>query len=211
MPLINVGEKAPGFTVSDQSGQSHRLEDYRGRAVVLYFYPKDDTEDCTTEACAFNDGLKAMGKLNAVVLGMNAQDQKSHAKFAAKHAIEFPLLADEPGANGTPVACDAYGVWIEKSMYGKKYMGIARTTYVINGDGRVAARWDKVKVEGHAEEVMAFLKGEGASTAPAKAAKPAAAPKRRPIAPVKKNSTATSSKPTPTKKGVKKKSSAKAK
>ncbi len=159
MPLIEIGKKAPAFTLTDQSGTKHKLADYAGQPVVLYFYPKDDTSGCTKQACQFRDDLPKFDKLNAVVLGISPQDKKSKAKFAAKHDLNFPILADaNENAAGNPTVCDKYGVWVEKSMYGKQYMGAQRTTYLINKDGKVAHRWDKVKVPGHAEAVLKALK-----------------------------------------------------
>lgn len=149
MSLIEPGKKAPAFTLKDQSGKTHTLADYAGRPVVLYFYPKDDTPGCTTEACAFQDNLPKFGKSKAVVLGVSVLDEKSKAKFAAKHSLTFPLLADPDHA-----VIEKYGAWQEKSMYGRKYMGVARITYLIGPDGKVARRWDAVKVQGHAEDVL---------------------------------------------------------
>lgn len=158
MPLIDVGKKAPALALKDQDGNSHALKDYAGKPVVLFFYPKDDTSGCTMEACQFRDMLPDFSKLDAVVLGVSPQDEKSKAKFAAKHDLNFPLLADvKTDANGNPAICEKYGVWAEKSMYGKKYMGVQRTTYLIGPDGKVAQRWDKVKVPGHADAVLEAL------------------------------------------------------
>ena len=152
MPLIDEGKKAPAFSLEDQDGKTHRLKDYAGRPVVLYFYPKDDTPGCTTEACAFRDAQPDFSKVNAVVLGVSVLDSKSKAKFAAKHSLNFPLLADADHA-----VADAYGAWQEKSMYGRKYMGVARITYLIGPDGKVLKRWDKVSPSSHADEVLAQI------------------------------------------------------
>lgn len=149
MPLIEPGKKAPAFSLKDQAGKTHALADYAGRPVVLYFYPKDDTPGCTTEACAFQDNLQTFGRSKAVVLGVSVLDEKSKARFADKYSLTFPLLADPNHA-----VIEKYGVWQEKSMYGRKYMGVARVTYLIGADGKVARRWDGVKVNGHAEEVL---------------------------------------------------------
>jgi thioredoxin-dependent peroxiredoxin len=149
MPLIEPGKKAPAFSLKDQAGKTHALADYAGRPVVLYFYPKDDTPGCTTEACAFQDNLPKFGRSKAVVLGVSVLDEKSKAKFADKYSLTFPLLADPDHT-----VIEKYGVWQEKSMYGRKYMGVARVTYLIGTDGKVARRWDGVKVNGHAEEVL---------------------------------------------------------
>jgi thioredoxin-dependent peroxiredoxin len=148
MPLIDPGKKAPAFALKDQHGKAHRLADYAGKPVVLYFYPKDDTPGCTQETCDFEARLPALGKKEAVVFGVSILDEKSKAKFAAKHGITFPLLAD-----ADHVVAEKYGVWQEKSRYGRKYMGIARTTYLIGPDGKVVQRWDNVKVDGHADAV----------------------------------------------------------
>jgi len=153
MARIEVGKKAPAFSLKDQHGTAHKLSAYAGRPVVLYFYPKDDTSGCTKEACAFEESLPDFGKSEAVVLGVSILDEASKAKFAKKYGLTFPLLADADHA-----VCEKYGVWVEKSMYGRKYMGIARVTYLIGGDGKVARRWDDVKVEGHADEVLAAVR-----------------------------------------------------
>ncbi|MCC7178140.1 MAG: thioredoxin-dependent thiol peroxidase [Acidobacteria bacterium] len=149
MSLIDPGKKAPAFSLKDQSGKTHTLADYAGRPVVLYFYPKDDTPGCTAEACAFQDNLPKFGKSKAVVLGVSVLDEKSKAKFADKYSLTFPLLADPDHA-----IIEKYGAWQEKSMYGRKYMGVARMTYLIGPDGKVVQRWDAVKVKGHAEDVL---------------------------------------------------------
>jgi peroxiredoxin Q/BCP len=149
MPLIEPGKKAPAFTLPDQGGTMHTLSDYAGRPVVLYFYPKDDTPGCTKEACAFRDNLPKFAKGKAAVFGISVLDTTSKAKFAKKYDLTFPLLADEAHE-----VAEQYGAWQEKSMYGKKYMGVARITYLIGTDGKVARRWDAVKVDGHADEVL---------------------------------------------------------
>jgi len=153
MPLIDEGKKARAFRLQDQEGRTHALKDYAGAPLVLYFYPKDDTSGCTKEACAFRDALSDFQRLGCAVLGVSPQDVPSKRTFADKHELNFPILADPPGEDGTPKVCDAYGVWREKSMYGRVYMGAARTTYLIDADGRVARRWDNVKVPGHVEAV----------------------------------------------------------
>ncbi len=152
MPAIEVGKKAPAFSLKDQAGRTHTLSEYAGRPVVLYFYPKDDTPGCTKEACAFRDDASALKKRKAVVLGVSILDVASKKKFADKHRLDFPLLADADHA-----VADKYGAWGEKSLYGRKFMGVARMTYLIGADGRVARRWDKVKVDGHAGEVLRAL------------------------------------------------------
>ena len=153
MPLIEPGKKAPAFTLNDQHGTRHRLSEYAGRPVVLYFYPKDDTPGCTTESCDFQTRLPRFKRSKAVVLGASILDEKSKAKFAGKHGLTFPLLADAEHA-----VAEKYGVWQEKLRYGRKYMGIVRTTYLIDAKGKIARRWDKVKVDGHAEDVLAAVR-----------------------------------------------------
>jgi thioredoxin-dependent peroxiredoxin len=152
MALIDPGKKAPAFSLKDQHGNTHKLADYAGRPVVLYFYPKDDTPGCTKESCDFEAALPRFKPSNAAVLGVSILDEASKAKFAKKHGLTFPLLADADHA-----VADKYGVWQEKSRYGRKYMGIARTTYLIGPDGKVAERWDNVKVDGHVEAVQEAL------------------------------------------------------
>ena len=149
MALIEEGRKAPAFTLKDQQGTAHRLADYSGRPVVLYFYPKDDTPGCTKETCDFQAKLPKFKPSKAAVFGLSILDEKSKAKFADKHGITFPLLADADHE-----VAEKYGVWQEKSLYGRKFMGIARTTYLIGPDGKVAKRWDNVKVDGHADAVL---------------------------------------------------------
>ena len=152
MPLIDPGKKAPAFTLKDQHGETHRLSDYAGRPVVLYFYPKDDTPGCTKESCEFQERLPKLKSSKAAVLGVSILDEASKARFADKYSLTFPLLADADHE-----VAEKYGVWQEKSNYGKTYMGIARTTYLISPDGKVLKRWDNVKVDGHADAVMAAI------------------------------------------------------
>ena len=172
MPLIDIGKKAPAFTLPDQKGAKRSLKEWAGKAVVLFFYPKDDTSDCTKEACAFDAGQAALKRSSAVVVGISILDARSKAKFADKHDLSLPLLADEEAK-----VAQKYGVWQEKSMYGRKYMGIVRTTYLIGPDGKVARRWDKVSVTDHAAEVLEAVKGLG-SAAPKKAAAGASGKKK---------------------------------
>lgn len=146
---IEVGKKAPAFTLTADDGRKVRLSDLKGSPVVLYFYPKDDTPGCTKEACAFRDGKAEMEKLGAIVLGVSPDTVASHVKFRDKYGLNFPLLADPDHA-----VAEKYGAWREKSMYGKKFMGIQRSTYLIAADGQVAAVWPNVKVEGHDEQVL---------------------------------------------------------
>jgi peroxiredoxin Q/BCP len=154
MPLIEPGVRAPAFALKDQNGLIHKLSDYTGRPIVLYFYPKDDTSGCTKEACAFNDNLPRFKTSKAVVLGISILNEQSKAKFADKYGLKFPLLADADHA-----VAEKYGAWQRRSMYGRSYMGIGRTTYLIDQQGKVVRRWDKVKVDGHAEEVLEAMKG----------------------------------------------------
>jgi peroxiredoxin Q/BCP len=148
-----LGKKAPAFSLPDQDGKTHKLAAYKGKWVVLFWYPKDDTPGCTAESCGFRDQSAEYGRRNAVVLGISILDPASKRKFAAKHGLNFPLLADEDHA-----VAEAYGVWVEKSMYGKKYMGVSRETFVIDPDGRIAAHWPKAAgSESHAGEVLAKL------------------------------------------------------
>src|SRR5499427_4425171 len=130
---MKVGDKAPDFTVTDDSGKKVKLSDFKGKKVVLYFYPKDDTPGCTTEACNFRDGLDEIKERGAVVLGVSADSVDSHKKFKKKFELNFPLLSDPEKK-----MIESYGVWKEKSMYGKKYMGIERTTFVIDPEGKIS-------------------------------------------------------------------------
>ena len=153
MPLIEPGQKAPAFHLKDQHGQSHRLADYAGRPVVIYFYPKDDTPGCTKESCAFQDNLPRFKPSKAAILGVSILDEASKARFADKYHLTFPLLADADHE-----VAEKYGAWQQKTNYGRSYMGIARTTYLVGPDGKVARRWDHVKVDGHAEAVLDAVK-----------------------------------------------------
>ncbi|HTY36608.1 MAG TPA: thioredoxin-dependent thiol peroxidase [Bacteroidota bacterium] len=150
--MLKVGRKAPQFTLTAGDGSEISLKDFRGKKVVLYFYPKDNTSGCTKEACSFQENLSAVKKKGAVVIGLSADSASSHAKFAEKYDLSFPLLSDEKKE-----VLKAYGVWKEKSMYGRKFMGIERTTVIIDEEGRIAQIFPKVKVEGHTEEVLAAL------------------------------------------------------
>jgi peroxiredoxin Q/BCP len=150
--LIEPGRKAPAFTLKDQNGQKQRLSDYPGRPVILYFYPKDDTPGCTKQACAFRDNLPRFQTRKAAVLGVSILDETSKKRFADKYGLPFPLLADNQH-----LVSDKYGVWQSKSLYGRTFMGIVRTTYLIDGSGKVVKRWDHVKVDGHADAVLAAV------------------------------------------------------
>ncbi len=150
---VEVGGKAPDFKMKTDGGGTVALKDFRGKAVVLYFYPKDDTSGCTKEAIEFTAKGAEFEKAGAVVIGCSRDDVKSHDRFKAKHALGITLGADEEGK-----VTEAYGVWVEKSMYGRKYMGIERATFLIDGAGKVAKVWRKVKVPGHVDEVLAAAK-----------------------------------------------------
>ena len=152
MPVIEPGQQAPAFSLPDQHGTVHSLADYVGRPVVLYFYPKDDTSGCTKEACTFQAALPKFDTAKAAVFGISILDSASKAKFARKYALTFPLLADDDHA-----VADTYGAWQQKSMYGRKYLGVARITYLIAGDGTIARRWDSVKPADHPAEVLAAV------------------------------------------------------
>jgi len=157
--LLEVGTRAPDFRARDGSGRVVTRASLSGKPFVLFFYPQDDTPGCTVEACAFRDHRPKFAKLGCPVLGVSPDSVESHRAFDAKHRLGLTLLADEPGADGVPPIAGTYGVWQEKNMYGKKYMGIVRTTYVVAADGTVAARFDRVKVDGHVDEVLAALRG----------------------------------------------------
>jgi len=154
--MLAVGDKAPTFMLNDADGNKVKLADFKGKKVVLYFYPKDLTPGCTIEACAFRDDIGAIKKLGAVVLGVSADSEKTHQKFRAKHDLNFPLLADVDHE-----VSEKYGAWQEKSMYGKKYWGIARITYLIDENGKIAKVWPKVKPDGHSQEVIEAIKSLG--------------------------------------------------
>ena len=150
---LTVGQKAPDFTVLNDKGEKVKLSDFKGKKVVLYFYPKDDTPGCTKEACAFRDGISAIKKKGAEVLGVSTDSVESHQKFKKKFDLNFALLADTDKK-----IVDDYGTWKEKSMYGRKYMGIERTTFVIDEQGKISHIFPKVKVDQHYDEVLEALK-----------------------------------------------------
>jgi len=152
MAALKVGSKAPDFTLRSGDGKEVSLKDLKGRKAVLYFYPKDDTSGCAKEACAFNENLKVLEKKDTVVIGVSADSVASHKKFADKYGLTFPLLSDEKKE-----MIKKYGVWKEKSLYGKKFMGIVRTTFVINEQGVIVRIFPKVKVDGHVNEVLEAL------------------------------------------------------
>lgn len=150
--MLDIGDKMPTFSLPTNGGGTLSSKDLKGKTVVMYFYPKDMTPGCTTEAQDFRDHAKAFEKASAVVIGVSKDSVKRHDNFVAKQNLNFQLLSDENGS-----LCEDFGVWLEKSMYGKKYMGIQRSTFVIDGKGVIRAVWPKVKVKGHAEEVLQAL------------------------------------------------------
>lgn len=150
---LKVGDKAPDFILPDYDGRDVALSSFRGKKVVLYFYPKDNTPGCTKEACSFRDGLERIKKCGAVVLGVSADSVGSHIKFRDKYQLNFPLLSDV-----SKDVVQAYGVWKEKSLYGRKFMGIERTTFIIDEEGKIARIFPKVKIDGHLEGVLEELR-----------------------------------------------------
>jgi peroxiredoxin Q/BCP len=151
---LSVGDQAPAFSLADDTGATVALSDFREQTVVLYFYPKADTPGCTTESCEFRDAFPRFGGVDAVILGASPDTVRAQAKFRQKFSLPFALLADADHA-----LAEAYGVWKEKSMYGRTYMGVERTTFVIDGSGTITHVFSKVKPAGHAEEVLAALSG----------------------------------------------------
>ena len=156
--MLKEGDLVPEVKLVGLEGQPIGPADFRGQKLVIYFYPKDDTSGCTKEACGFQEALPDFGTLDAAVFGVSILDTRSKSKFATKYDLTFPLLADEDHA-----VAEKYGVWQEKSMYGRKYMGVARVTYLIDADGTVARRWDTVKVDTHPAEVLAAVEALKAS------------------------------------------------
>jgi peroxiredoxin Q/BCP len=150
--MLKEGDKAPEIRLRTDTGEEFKLSDSKGKRVALYFYPRADTPGCTTEACEFRDGIEAFARKGAVVVGVSPDTPAKQAKFKAKYGLPFPLLADEEKA-----AAQAYGVWKEKNMYGKKSMGIERTTFIIGPDGRIEKIYAKVKAQGHAAKVLENL------------------------------------------------------
>jgi len=144
-----VGDKAPDISLPRDGGEMVNLSDFAGKKVVLYFYPKDDTPGCTKEAIGFTETAEEFAVLDTVILGVSKDSIKKHDKFVAKHDLKIALLSDEEGD-----VCERYGTWVEKSMYGKTYMGIERATYLIDGDGKIAQAWRKVRVPGHVDAVL---------------------------------------------------------
>ncbi|HPF77647.1 MAG TPA: thioredoxin-dependent thiol peroxidase [Alphaproteobacteria bacterium] len=160
MAELKTGSKAPDFTLPTDGGGEISLKQFKGQKVVLYFYPKDDTPGCTAESCSFNENLSKFNKLDVQVIGLSKCSVKKHDKFKEKYGLKFPLASDENGD-----VCERYGTWVEKSMYGKKYMGIDRSTFLIDENGKIAALWRKVKVPGHVEEVMEAVKASNKKAA----------------------------------------------
>ncbi|WP_111428625.1 thioredoxin-dependent thiol peroxidase [Rhodobacteraceae bacterium DSL-40] len=153
MPTLEAGQPAPAFSLPRDGGGTLDLADYAGRIVVVFFYPKDDTSGCTKEAIGFTERMADFEAAGAAVIGISKDSVKSHDKFKAKHELAMPLLSDEDGS-----VCDQFGVWVEKSMYGRKYMGIERSTFLIDGTGTLRQVWRKVKVPGHVDAVLAAVR-----------------------------------------------------
>jgi len=151
---VDVGKKAPDFSAPTDGGGKLKLSDYKGKTVVLYFYPKDDTSGCTKQACGFTEAMPNFNKVKAAVIGVSRDSVEKHDKFKKKYKLNFPLVSDEDGK-----ICEKYGTWVEKSLYGRKYMGIERATFLIDAKGVVRQVWHKVKVPGHIDEVLAAVKG----------------------------------------------------
>jgi thioredoxin-dependent peroxiredoxin len=150
---VDVGDPAPNFTAPTDGGGKIALSKLKGQNVILYFYPKDDTSGCTAQACGFRDSLPRFGKVDGIVVGVSRDSVASHDKFKAKYDLPFTLVSDEDGE-----ICKAYGTWVQKSMYGRKYMGIERSTFLIDKAGKIRGAWRKVKVPGHVEEVLKAVK-----------------------------------------------------
>lgn len=153
MATLTEGTKAPGFTANDQNGKTVSLSDFNGKTVILYFYPKDDTPGCTAEACDFRDNYQYLSSQGYEVIGVSVDDEKSHKKFETKYSLPFTLIADTDHQ-----IVEAYGVWVEKNMYGKKYMGVARTTFIINGEGIITNIISKVDTKNSSQQVLDLLK-----------------------------------------------------
>lgn len=167
--MLNVGDKAPAFSLSTDSGETISSDSLKGQRYVLYFYPKDDTSGCTVQACGIRDALSDFDSEGVKIFGVSADSVGSHQKFVKKFSLNFPLLSDPERQ-----LIEAMGVWVEKSMYGKKYMGINRSTFVVDAGGKIEQVWPKVNVERHASELLSYLRGENA---PPKTAKKTAAKK----------------------------------
>jgi peroxiredoxin Q/BCP len=153
MSILNIGDKAPAFKSKDQDGNIHSLTEYKGKKLVLYFYPKDDSPGCTAESCNLRDNYAGLKKKGFAIIGVSADDEKSHKKFAEKFDLPFPILADTEKK-----MLEAYNAWGEKSMYGKKYMGIIRKTYVIDEKGKIEKIFEKVDTKNHTEQILESYK-----------------------------------------------------
>lgn len=149
MSELKIGDKAPDFSLPANGGQTVSLSDYKGKKLILYFYPKDDTSGCTKEACSFKDHMPSLKTKNVAVVGVSKDSMTRHDKFITKYDLNFPLISDEDSD-----LCERYGTWVEKSMYGRKYMGIERSTFLIDEQGKIEQIWRKVKVDGHTEEIL---------------------------------------------------------
>ncbi|MBD8522889.1 thioredoxin-dependent thiol peroxidase [Lysinibacillus fusiformis] len=156
---LQEGQKVPDFSLINEKGERVQLTDFKGQNVILYFYPKDMTPGCTTEACDFRDKFEDFSHLHAVVLGVSPDDANKHTKFIDKHGLPFSLLVDEDHA-----VAEAYGVWVLKKMYGREFMGIERSTFLIDSEGKLMKAWRKVRVKNHIEEVYAYLAEQEATT-----------------------------------------------
>jgi thioredoxin-dependent peroxiredoxin len=150
---LTIGDKAPDFTLPTDGNGTVALKAQRGKSVIVYFYPKDDTSGCTKEACGFRDAMPDFSKIDATIIGISKDSVRAHDKFKQKYRLPFILASDESGE-----VCEKYGVWVQKSMYGRKYMGIERTTVLIDGKGVIRGLWPKVKIDGHVDEVLAAAK-----------------------------------------------------
>jgi peroxiredoxin Q/BCP len=155
MTTLTEGSKAPEIDLPTDNGGHFRLSDRKGEKVLVYFYPKDDTSGCTKESCSLSENIKSFEKLGCAIVGISKDNVKSHDKFKKKYDLQFALASDENSD-----VCERYGTWVEKSMYGRKYMGIERTTFLINEQGQIEKIWNKVKVDGHTEEILAVLNGK---------------------------------------------------
>lgn len=154
MTILKEGSKAPAIDLPTDNGGHFNLSEMTGQKILIYFYPKDDTSGCTAQSCSFSENIKSFEKLGVAIVGISKCSVKKHDKFKAKYDLQFPLASDENSD-----VCERYGVWVEKSMYGRKYMGIERTTFLIDEEGKIEKIWPKVKVDGHSEEILNALKG----------------------------------------------------